>query len=93
MKSLAKIARRKALPTLLNLTLTDRWSAKAEYMYYDLGQETYRIDNGLIAEAETRGSTVRIGPQSWTSANAVLLATLDQRLLRGASTGRFDRGT
>jgi opacity protein-like surface antigen len=45
----------------MEFALTDRWSAKAEYMYYDLGQESYRIDNNLIADAETRGSTVRIG--------------------------------
>jgi opacity protein-like surface antigen len=45
----------------MEFALTDRWSAKAEYMYYDLGQENYRIDGNLLAEAETRGSTVRIG--------------------------------
>ena len=45
----------------MEFALTDRWSAKAEYMYYDLGKESYRIDNNLVADAETRGSTVRIG--------------------------------
>ena len=45
----------------MEFALTDRWSAKAEYMYYDLGKESYRINNGLVADAETRGSTVRIG--------------------------------
>jgi opacity protein-like surface antigen len=45
----------------MEFALTDRWSAKAEYTYYDLGQETYRIDSNLLAEAETRGNTVRIG--------------------------------
>ena len=45
----------------MEFALTDRWSAKAEYMYYDLGQESYRIDNNLIADADTQGSTVRIG--------------------------------
>jgi opacity protein-like surface antigen len=45
----------------MEFALTDRWSAKAEYMYYDLGQDRYRIDNGLTAEADTRGNTVRIG--------------------------------
>ena len=45
----------------MEFALTDRWSAKAEYMYYDLGQDRYRIDNGLTAESDTRGNTVRIG--------------------------------
>ena len=47
--------------TGMEFALTDRWSAKAEYTYYDLGQDTYRIDSNLLAEAETRGNTVRIG--------------------------------
>jgi len=49
------------LGTGMEFALTDRWSAKAEYNYYDLGQESYRIDNNLIADADTRGSAVRIG--------------------------------
>jgi len=47
--------------TGMEFALTDRWSAKAEYNYYDLGQESYRIDSNLIADADTRGSAVRIG--------------------------------
>jgi len=49
------------LGTGMEFALTDRWSAKAEYNYYDLGQESYRIDGNLIADADTRGSAVRIG--------------------------------
>jgi opacity protein-like surface antigen len=45
----------------MEFALTDRWSAKAEYMYYDLGRERFNIDNGLVADAEVDGSTVRIG--------------------------------
>lgn len=45
----------------MEFALTDRWSAKAEYMYYDLGKETYTVDNSLLVSGDTRGSTVRIG--------------------------------
>ena len=45
----------------MEFALTDRWSAKAEYMYYDLGKEKFDLDNGLVADVDTRGSTVRIG--------------------------------
>lgn len=45
----------------MEFALTDRWSAKAEYMYYDLGNETFTVDNNLRVDADTRGSTVRIG--------------------------------
>jgi opacity protein-like surface antigen len=45
----------------MEFALTDRWSAKAEYMYYDLGSHTYVVDNGLLVDGDTRGSTVRIG--------------------------------
>jgi outer membrane immunogenic protein len=45
----------------MEFALTDRWSAKAEYMYYDLGSSTYVVDNGLLVDGDTRGSTVRIG--------------------------------
>jgi opacity protein-like surface antigen len=45
----------------MEFALTDRVSAKAEYMYYDLGSATYAVDNGLRVDSDTRGSTVRIG--------------------------------
>ena len=45
----------------MEFALTDRWSAKAEYMHYDLGKETYTVDNNLRVQGDTQGSTVRIG--------------------------------
>jgi opacity protein-like surface antigen len=45
----------------MEFAISDRWSAKAEYLYYDLGGDDYRIDSGLVASAETQGSSVRIG--------------------------------
>jgi opacity protein-like surface antigen len=46
----------------MEFALTDRWSAKAEYMYYDLGADTFTTfgtDPGT--KVDTRGSLVRIG--------------------------------
>jgi opacity protein-like surface antigen len=46
----------------MEFALTDRWSAKAEYMYYDLGKDTFTTfvgDPGT--HVDTRGNTVRIG--------------------------------
>jgi opacity protein-like surface antigen len=45
----------------MEFALTDRWSAKAEYMHYDLGKETFTVDNNLRVQGDTQGSTVRIG--------------------------------
>jgi len=49
----------------MEFALTDRWSAKAEYMHYDLGKERFVITTGgVLSEAvdiDTRGDTVRIG--------------------------------
>ena len=45
----------------MEFALTNHWSAKAEYMYYDLGKDNYRIDQPLVADADVQGSTVRIG--------------------------------
>ena len=45
----------------MEFALTDRWSAKAEYMHYDLGSDHFRVDSGLVAKAETEGNIVRIG--------------------------------
>jgi len=47
----------------MEFALTDKWSAKAEYMYYDLGSATHVLDNtpaGTV-DVDTHGSTVRIG--------------------------------
>ena len=54
----------------IEFALTDRWSAKGEWMYYDLGSEvfeTQRINpitgNPLVSfsDVDTHGSVVRIG--------------------------------
>jgi opacity protein-like surface antigen len=49
----------------MEFALTDRWSAKAEYMHYDLGKEAFTtfIAPPLtgIADADTRGDIVRVG--------------------------------
>ena len=46
----------------MEFALSDRWSAKAEYMHYDLGGDTFTTfvgDPGT--RVETRGDTVRVG--------------------------------
>jgi opacity protein-like surface antigen len=45
----------------MEFALSDRWSARAEYMHYDLGSANFNIDNGFVADAATRGETVRLG--------------------------------
>ena len=50
----------------MEFALTDRWSAKAEYMHYDLGKERFVTSTvggapADIADIDTRGDTVRIG--------------------------------
>ena len=49
----------------MEFALSDRWSARAEYMHYDLGSANFNVDAGLagqlVANAETRGETVRLG--------------------------------
>jgi outer membrane autotransporter protein len=45
----------------MEFALTDRWSAKAEYMHFDLGQDTYTVDSGLLVDANTSGDLVRVG--------------------------------
>ena len=51
--------------TGIEFALTDKWSAKAEYTYFDLGSATYLTDlsagGGGLVDAKTHGSTVRIG--------------------------------
>jgi opacity protein-like surface antigen len=43
--------------------LADHWSAKAEYMHYDLGKDRYTIDSSGAGQvdATTVGDTVRVG--------------------------------
>lgn len=38
-----------------------RWSAKLEWLYYDLGTNTYTVDNGLKVKASQHGNMVRVG--------------------------------
>lgn len=47
----------------IEYALTRNWSAKAEYMHYDLGRESYRLSlaNTLIAKTKTDGDLVKIG--------------------------------
>ena len=45
----------------MEFAFTEAWSAKAEYMHFDLGNESYAVDNGLIVKAKTAGDSVRIG--------------------------------
>ena len=46
----------------MEFALTDRWSAKAEYMHYDLGSDRYQVNNiPETVDASTRGDTVRVG--------------------------------
>jgi opacity protein-like surface antigen len=50
-----------ALGAGMEFALTDRWSAKAEYMHYDLGTESFKVDSGLTARAQTEDNIVRVG--------------------------------
>ena len=49
----------------MEFAVSDRWSAKAEYMHYDLGSNTYTTfaTPGFtgLTDADTRGDLVRIG--------------------------------
>jgi opacity protein-like surface antigen len=49
----------------MEFALSDRWSAKGEYMYYDLGKETFTtfVNPGFtgLTEVDTHGSAVRVG--------------------------------
>jgi outer membrane immunogenic protein len=40
--------------------LTDNWSARGEYMYYDLGTERYNLPSGAV-DADVTGNLVRVG--------------------------------
>jgi opacity protein-like surface antigen len=46
----------------MEFALSQRWSAKAEYIYYDLGSERYQVSTiPEFVKAETKGDSVRIG--------------------------------
>ena len=48
----------------MEFALTDKWSAKAEYMHYDLGQERFVVNTipGFdVVDSDTRGDVVRVG--------------------------------
>jgi opacity protein-like surface antigen len=45
----------------MEYALTDRWSAKAEYMHYEFPQYAFTVAQGATANATTAGDTVRIG--------------------------------
>jgi outer membrane immunogenic protein len=41
--------------------LANNWSAKLEWLYYDLGTSTHTVDNNLKVNAAEAGSLVRLG--------------------------------
>jgi opacity protein-like surface antigen len=45
----------------MEFALADRWSAKAEYMHYDLGASSYTVSIGSAANISTGGDLVRVG--------------------------------
>jgi opacity protein-like surface antigen len=45
----------------MEYALTDRWSAKAEYMYYGFPQYAFTVAQNATANATTAGNIVRIG--------------------------------
>ena len=48
----------------MEFALTQKWSAKAEYLHYDLGSERYQVSTagaGEFVKAETTGESVRVG--------------------------------
>jgi opacity protein-like surface antigen len=45
----------------MEFALTDRWSAKAEYMHYEFPQYAFTVGQGVTANASTAGDIVRIG--------------------------------
>lgn len=38
----------------------NRWTLKADWLYYDLGEDTYTVDNGLLVDAEATGHIARL---------------------------------
>jgi opacity protein-like surface antigen len=47
----------------MEFALNDRWSAKAEYMHFDLGEDRFRVTDAASSlwDISTRGDTVRVG--------------------------------
>jgi opacity protein-like surface antigen len=46
----------------VEFAVSDRWSAKAEYMYYDLGKDRFEVSDGPEhVDADIRAHVVRIG--------------------------------
>ena len=45
----------------MEYALTDRWSAKAEYMHYEFPQSTFTVAQNATANTTTAGNVVRIG--------------------------------
>jgi opacity protein-like surface antigen len=45
----------------IEFALTNRWSAKAEYMHYEFPQDTFTVAQNVTSNATTSGDTVRIG--------------------------------
>jgi opacity protein-like surface antigen len=45
----------------MEFALTNRWSAKAEYMHYEFPQDTFTVAQNVTPNATTSGDTVRIG--------------------------------
>jgi len=45
----------------MEYALTDRWSAKAEYMHYEFPQDAFTVAQNATANATTAGNIVRIG--------------------------------
>jgi opacity protein-like surface antigen len=45
----------------MEYALTDRWSAKAEYMHYEFPASTFTVGPNQTASASTTGDTVRVG--------------------------------
>jgi opacity protein-like surface antigen len=45
----------------MEFALTDRWSAKAEYMHFDLGSERFTIAHPTQADVNVYGDVVRVG--------------------------------
>jgi opacity protein-like surface antigen len=41
--------------------LNANWSARAEYLYYQLGPDRYTVDFGLLVDGRERGNLARIG--------------------------------
>ena len=37
------------------------WTAKSEYMFYDLGKASYIVDNNLLVDSKVRLSTIKLG--------------------------------